>query len=198
MRRLVSITCALFVLGALTVRPPVYAGADPFIAEIRLFAGNFAPRGWAFCDGQLLSTATNTALFSLLGTTYGGDGRTTFGLPDLRGRAPVHSGQGPGLGPRPLGQLFGAETEPLQPMHLPAHAHTLHGSTNQATETDPTDNLLGSPQGSDIYAAAGGTEVGMNAGSIGNTGGGQRHQNMQPSIAINYIIALTGVFPSRN
>ena len=198
MRYLVSVTCALLVLGALTVRTPVYAGDNPFISEIRMFAGNFAPRGWAFCDGQLLAVSQNEALFSLLGTTYGGDGRTTFALPDLRGRAPVHFGQGPGLAVRQLGQAFGAETETLVRENL-VHSHTLHGSMSQATETNPTNNLLGSPQGSNIYAAAGGAEVVMDASSIGDAaGGGQPHQNIQPSIAINCIIALQGTFPSRN
>ena len=148
--------------------------------------------------GQLLAISQNEALFSLLGTVYGGDGRTTFGLPDLRGRAPVHFGQGPGLANRSLGQGFGTETASLQANHLPVHTHTLQGSTNSATQSNPTNNVLGSPQGDDIYAAAGGTEVAMHADSIGNTGGNQSHQNMQPSIGINCIISLTGTSPSRN
>ena len=198
MRFLVSITVFLFFQGAFAVQSPVRAGESPFLGEIRLFAGNFAPRGWAFCDGQLLAVSQNDALFSLLGTTYGGDGRTTFGLPDLRGRAPVHFGNGPGLANVSLGQGFGAETATLTANQLPAHSHTLQGSTNPATQSDPTSNVLGSPQGDNIYTAAGGTQVAMHADSIGNTGGNQSHQNMQPSIGINCIISLTGTFPSRN
>ena len=198
MRYLVSIIFALLMLGVLTVQTPVHAGDEPFIGEIRLFAGNFAPRGWAFCQGQLLAISQNDALFSILGTTYGRDGRITFGLPDLRGRAPVHFGQGPGLTNRTPGQHFGAETATVQTMHLPVHSLTLQGSTNPATQSDPTNNVLGSPQGDNIYAAAGETQVAMHADSIGNTGGNQSHQNMQPSIGINCIISLTGTFPSRN
>ncbi len=195
MRYLVSITFALLTLA---VQTPALAGDSPFIGEIRWFASNFAPRGWAFCNGQLLPVSQNDALFSILGTTYGGDGRTTFALPDLRGRAPVHFGQGPGLANVSLGQSLGAETVTLQANHLPAHSHTLQGSTNPATQSDPTSNVLGSPQGDNIYAAAGGTQVAMRVDSIGNTGANQAHNNMQPSIAINCIIALTGTFPSRN
>lgn len=198
MRFIVLITLIMFIQGALIVQTPVHAGDEPFIGEIRFFAGNFAPRGWAFCDGQLLSVSQNSALFSILGTTYGGDGRTTFGLPDLRGRAPVHFGQGPGLTNRPIGQGFGAETVTLQASNLPVHSHILQGSTNPATQSDPTNNLLGSPQGDNIYTAAGGSQVAMNGASIGNTGGNQPHANMQPSIAIRCIISLIGTFPSRN
>ena len=198
MRYLVSITLFLIFQGAFAVQSPLRAGDTPFIGEIRLFAGTFAPRGWAFCDGQLLAISQNNALFAILGTTYGGDGRTTFGLPDLRGRAPVHFGNGPGLANVSLGQGFGAETATLTANQLPAHSHTLQGSTNPATQSDPTNNVLGSPQGDNIYAAAGGTQVAMHADSIGNTGGNQSHQNMQPSIGINCIISLTGTFPSRD
>ena len=152
----------------------------------------------AFCNGQLLAISQNNALFSILGTTYGGDGRTTFGLPDLRGRAPVHFGQGPGLTNRTLGQGFGAETATLQASNLPVHSHTLQGSTKSLTNFDPTNNVLGTTQLKNIYAAAGGTHVAMHDGSISHTGMNQPHQNMQPSLGINCIIALFGLFPSRN
>jgi microcystin-dependent protein len=142
----------------------VRSGADPFIGEVGLFANNFAPRGWAFCDGQLLDISQNTALFSLLGTTYGGDGRTTFGLPDLRGRTAIHAGTGPGLTPRTLGSTTGVEDVTLTEAQMASHNHTL-------------------PPSSDM---------------TGSTGGGQPHYNMQPSLALNYIIALSGVYPSRN
>jgi microcystin-dependent protein len=144
----------------------VRSGADPFIGEVGLFANNFAPRGWAFCDGQLLSIAQHTALFSLLGTTYGGDGRTTFGLPDLRGRTAIGEGTGPGLTPRTLGSKTGVENVTLTEAQMPSHAHTL--------PLPPSSDMTGS------------------------TGGNQPHTNMQPSLALNYIIALVGTFPSRS
>jgi len=197
MRFLVSITLALLLQGALTVQKPVHAGDEPFIGEMRWFAGNFAPRGWAFCQGQLLAISQNDALFAILGTIYGGDGRTTFALPDLRGRAPVHFGLGPGLANRPLGSGFGAQTVTVINNQMPPHSHTLQGSTNPATQSDPTNNVLGSPQGDNIYAVPG-TQVAMQAGSLGSTGGNQSHQNMQPSLGIHCIIALVGIFPSRN
>jgi len=174
---------------------------EGFIGEIRMFGGNFAPRGWALCDGQLLSISQNSALFSILGTTYGGDGRTTFGLPDLRGRAPVHAGTGPGLTPRRLGEKGGAETVVLSLAQLPAHNHTvqLNADSTVATSHRPQDklparNAAGTPQyGENANSALNGAAV-----SIGNAGGGQAHQNMQPYNTVNYIICLVGVFPSRN
>ena len=198
MRFLVSITLVLFVQGALIVQKPAHAGADPFIGEIRWFAGNFAPRGWALCEGQLLPISNNQALFSLFGTTYGGDGRTTFALPDLRGRAPVHAGTGPGLGNRRLGAHFGSETATVTTSQLPSHSHVLQAGTNTATESDPSENVLGTPQGANIYAAAVGSPTTMHASSIGNAGGSQPHANMQPSLGINCIVSLFGIFPSRN
>ena len=164
---------------------------DPFIGEIIMFGGNFAPRGWALCEGQLLSISQNTALFSILGTTYGGDGRTTFGLPDLRGRAPIGAGNGPGLTPRPLGQKTGAETTLLQASNLPPHNHTasLNVSGSDATQSAATANAtIATP------------DVTLNASSVqtGKTGGGQPANNMQPVQVVNYIIALQGVYPSRN
>ncbi|ARV13484.1 phage tail protein [Gilvibacter sp. SZ-19] len=183
---------------------------DPFIGEIIMFGGNFAPRGWALCEGQLLSISQNTALFSILGTTYGGDGRTTFGLPDLRGRAPIGAGNGPGLTPRPLGQKTGAETTLLQASNLPPHNHTasLNVSGSDATQSAATANATiatpGTLSGRTFTATQGfngaSPDVTLNASSVqtGNTGGGQPANNMQPVQVVNYIIALQGVYPSRN
>jgi microcystin-dependent protein len=170
---------------------------DPYIAEIRMFAGNFAPRGWAFCNGQLLPISQYTALFSLVGTTYGGDGRTTFALPDLRGRAPIHAGQGPGLSNRLLGQNGGEETHTLTTNEMPSHTHQLQGdslvaSTDTPINTAPARNAGGIPSYGDS------PDVAMSSNAIQSTGGGQAHNTMQPYLTINFIIALEGIFPPRN
>ena len=169
--------------------------SDPFIGEIRLFAGNFAPRNWAFCSGQILSIAQNTALFSLLGTTYGGNGQTTFALPDLRGRVPMGRGQGPGLSPRDLGEVAGAENVTLTSNQIPAHRHALRASTTAASVTTPGGALLGTTSVNSYDTAS--ASVAMAPGAIGITGGSQPHNNMAPTQTLNYIIALFGVFPSR-
>ena len=173
--------------------------SEPFIAEIRIFAGNFAPRGWAFCDGQLLSIAQNNALFALVGTIYGGDGRTTLALPDLRGRAPMGSGNAPGLSGRAIGQVLGSETAALTAAQIPSHDHILSAQARPADQSNPTGNALGVPVRSDdgIYANAGNL-VSMAGGAISSAGGGQAHTNLQPYLAISYIIALQGLFPSRS
>ena len=178
--------------------------SEPFIGQIQAFGFNFAPRGWASCDGQLLSIAQNTALFSLLGTFYGGDGRTTFGLPDLRGRVSLHHGGGAGLSNRPIGQRSGVENVVLSTSNLPSHNHTQDDSTlraagNAADTNDPTGNSLALAA---VYNASAPT-VDMAAGSItnpatGNTGNSGAHENMPPFLVINYCIALVGLFPSRN
>ncbi|MEM6455610.1 MAG: tail fiber protein [Acidobacteriota bacterium] len=170
--------------------------SEPFVGEVRMFAGNFAPRGWAFCDGQLLAVSQNDALFSLLGTIYGGDGRTTFGLPDLRGRIPIHPGSGPGLSPRRLGAKSGSENETLTVNQLPSHSHTLQATNNPATEEAPQSRVLG--QGADIIFQSGAVSGdSMNTGSITNTGGSRSHSNLMPTLCINFIIALVGIYPSR-
>ena len=170
--------------------------SDPFVGEIRMFAGNFAPRGWALCDGQLLAISTNNALFSLFGTIYGGDGRTTFGLPDMRGRVPLHHGSGPGLSPRSIGQKSGAESETLASTQLPSHTHPLQGSTDPATIPDPSGNVFartsGDAYGSDFSASN------MNGAAVGNRGGNQSHTNLMPFQVVNFIVALVGVYPSRS
>jgi microcystin-dependent protein len=172
--------------------------SEPFIAEIRIFAGNFAPRGWAFCNGQLLPIAQNTALFSIIGTTYGGDGRTTFALPNLKGRAPMHAGSGPGLASRTLGQKAGAETVALTEQQMPSHTHQLVGTEEDIDGSSPVGNYLAT--GNDLYSATdGSTLAGAALPAAGGTPGGtQAHNNMQPYLALNFIIALTGFFPSRN
>lgn len=175
----------------------VHSQDEAFIGEIRMFAGNFPPRGWAFCEGQLLDVSQNDALFSILGTIYGGDGRTTFGLPDLRGRVPIHEGNGPGLTNRNLGSKGGTETNTLTVTQLPSHNHQLTIAVNTllGTQADPT-GFLASHRGA---FSENPTQLQNLSGlSMSNTGNGQSINNHQPSIAIHYIIALVGVYPSRN
>jgi microcystin-dependent protein len=173
------------------------------IGEIRMFAGNFAPRNWAFCNGQLMSISQNTALFSILGTTYGGNGQTTFGLPDLRGRVAVGTGQGPGLPNMTLGEMAGYPTNTLLITNLPAHTHTLNASTNGPTDNTAAGDLLASQSRSNggtmpnVYAANS-TPVAMGSLAIGTTGGNQPFSIMQPYLGMNYIVCLFGIFPSRN
>jgi microcystin-dependent protein len=173
--------------------------ADPFVAEIRIFAGNFAPRGWSFCNGQLLPISQNTALFSLIGTTFGGDGRTTTGLPDLKGRAPMHPGRGPGLTARRLGQKLGGETVTLSLQQMANHTHNVNASAGNSNSNDPTGRYLGRPfGGGNLYGAAENL-VPMSTKAIpDSTGGGQAHNNLQPFNTLNFIIALQGVYPSRS
>ncbi|MEL6531140.1 MAG: tail fiber protein [Pseudomonadota bacterium] len=177
---------------------------DPFIGQIVMFGGNFAPRGWAFCSGQLLPIAQNSALFSILGTIYGGDGRTTFALPELRGRVAMHAGNGPGLTPRPLGGRGGSETNTMSVSQMPSHNHTatMRAESDVGSTGNPTGNLLGVvTTGANIYAPpVPATEVNMSSDSIvvNNNGGNQPINNMQPYTAVNYIIALIGTFPSRS
>ena len=170
--------------------------SEPFVGEIRMFAGNFAPRGWAFCDGQLLAVSQNDALFSLLGTIYGGDGRTTFGLPDLRGRIPIHAGHGPGLSERRLGAKGGAEKVTLTVNQLPSHSHPAQASSGVAQNTAPMGAGLGSPS-ADIYRSNPTTTVKMGSTFLANTGGSRSHTNEMPYLCIHFIIALVGIYPSR-
>ena len=170
-----------------------------------MFGGNFAPRNWALCDGQLLSISSNQALFSLLGTTYGGDGRSSFGLPDLRGRVAIHEGPGPGLSLRPLGQKSGAETNILNTTQLPSHNHTattalaVAASTEDATSTQVAGNVLANTSSNTYTTAAPDGELGANAATtVGNTGENQSVNNIQPYQVVNFIIALQGIYPSRS
>lgn len=170
--------------------------SEPFVGEIRMFAGNFAPRGWAFCDGQLLAVSQNDALFSLLGTIYGGDGRTTFGLPDLRGRLPIHAGTGPGLSPRRLGAKGGAEKVTLTVNQMPSHSHRLKGSTALAGEETPQDNVTG--QAETLLYGREAPLANMASDSITSVGGSRSHTNLMPFLCIHFIIALVGIYPSRH
>lgn len=173
--------------------------SEPFIAEIRIFAGNFAPRGWAFCDGQLLPISQNTALFSLIGTTYGGDGRSTTALPDLQGRAPMHAGRGPGLTDRRLGQKGGTTTVTLLEAQMPGHNHSLLAANARAGVGSPNGNALNRSIGETVYQSpVTSTPANMASQMIGNQGGSQSHDNMQPYLALNFIIALVGLYPSRS
>ena len=172
---------------------------DPFVAEIRIFAGNFAPRGWAFCNGQLLPISQNTALFSLLGTYYGGNGQSNFGLPNLQGSAPIGEGQGPGLSQRFLGEAGGAPTVTLMETQIPAHTHTPNAVTGGGSTTSPAGAVWASQAGRTpppAYASTANAPLG--AGAIGPAGSGQPHNNMPPYLTLNFIIALQGVFPPRS
>lgn len=177
--------------------------SNPFLGEIRMFAGNFNPRGWAFCKGQLLPISQNDALYALIGTTYGGDGQETFGLPDLQGRLPINQGQGPGLSNYIIGQKGGTESVTLTIQQMPAHSHTLSATTTVGNQPAPTNTsfpatLLGTAE---LYAVPGANPLkqgAMNNNSISAVGGNQPHENRMPALVINFIIALEGVFPSRN
>ncbi|WP_224371934.1 phage tail protein [Hyalangium versicolor] len=175
--------------------------SEPFVGEIRLFSGNFAPRGWAFCEGQLLSIAQNQALFAILGTTYGGNGQTTFALPDLRGRYPMQPGQGPGLSPRTLGEQGGVETVTLVANQMPAHNHSLAANGAQGDQFSPQGTVpavIIDSTGQPVNAYSNTANATMAAQAMSLAGGSQPHNNMSPFLCINFIIALQGVFPSRN
>ena len=161
-----------------------------------MFAGNFAPRSFAMCDGQLLAVSQNEALFSLLGTIYGGDGRTTFGLPDLRGRVPIHFGNGPGLTPRSIGSRSGSENVTLIPANLPAHAHGLSASGAAGESKGPGQKL--SAKAAEPAYGDSASPVAMSSTAVSSSGGGQPHPNLMPFQCISFIIALAGVYPSRN
>ncbi len=168
--------------------------SEPFLAEIRIVGFNFAPRGWAFCDGQILPINQNQSLYSLLGTTYGGDGRTSFALPDLRSRTPIHKGDG-----RQLGQKSGAETVTLTAAQIPAHTHAVKASSTPADNNRPTGRVLGAATGGDVYRdPEAATATALRSGTVTNAGGGQAHENMQPYLTVGFVIALQGLFPSRN
>lgn len=174
--------------------------ADPFVAEIRIFPFNFAPQGWALCNGQLLPISQNTALFSLLGTTYGGDGRTTFALPNMQGNAALHPGQGPGLSQYFLGQTGGSETVTLLQSEIPSHTHTMRANDSDGTSPTPAANVSSAPGADrDIFWYKGGPpNATMNPNAAGVSGGNQPHNNMMPYLTLNYCIALQGVYPPRS
>lgn len=180
--------------------------ADPFVAEIRIFPFNFAPKGWAFCDGQILPISQNTALFSLLGTNYGGDGKSTFALPNLQGNAALDAGQGQGLSPRSLGQIGGSQTVTLLVSEMPAHNHVLFGCDADATATSPTGQLPAKGQWDNgtsfgvVGAYSTGTpgNVMMAPQALNVAGQSLPHDNMQPYLTLNFCIALQGIFPPRS
>jgi len=188
---------AALCAGSMMTGPAPAAAQEGFIGQIVMFAGNFAPRSWALCDGQLISISQNTALFSILGTTYGGDGETTFALPDLRGRVAIHKGQGPGLSNYTLGQRGGAETVTLTTQQMPSHNHGIMGTNSNGDQETPGGAVPARKARADDYKFAA-PDVAMHASMVANAGGGQSHPNIQPYLAVNYIIALFGVFPSQN
>lgn len=169
--------------------------SEPFIAEIKIVATNFAPRGWAFCNGQLLPISQNTALFSLVGTVYGGDGRTTMGLPNLQGRAPMHPGRGPGLTSRRLGERVGTSSVTLHENQMPAHTHSLTSfATADSTGPSSAKGVADGP----FFGDKDGDKVSMSEDMINEVGGNQPHNNLQPFLGIYYVIALQGLYPSRS
>lgn len=174
--------------------------ADPFVAEVRIFPFNFAPRGWAFCNGQLLPISQNTALFSLLGTTYGGDGKVTFALPDLQGRAPMHPGQGPGLSQRLLGESDGSQTVTLQETQIPSHPHQFGGAVDAGGDTQTATNTIWAqvPGRAAVFLYSTPATGAMNPNAMPTTGGSQPHNNLQPYLTLNFCIALQGIYPPRS
>lgn len=170
--------------------------SEPFLGQIAIFGFNFAPRGWAFCDGQMLPIAQNQSLFSLLGTTYGGDGRQTFALPDLRGRTPLHPGDSSEL--NQLGERGGAETHTLSTSELPSHGHQANCQSGNGTVKTPAGHVPASEANGAIAVYGGPANATLNAGAVQNAGGGGAHDNMQPFLTLTFAIALSGVFPSRN
>jgi microcystin-dependent protein len=170
--------------------------SSPFVGEVKIFAGNFSPRGYALCNGQLLPISQNTALFSILGTTYGGNGTSNFALPNLQGNAPLHPGQGPGLSPYVLGQTGGETTHTLTQNELPAHSHALHGSSAATGGTPGGTEVLAATASAKIYRGA--TNLVPMATGLSPNVGNLPHENRQPYLALTFIIAMQGIFPSRN
>lgn len=203
-----SIAIAAVAATALTAATPkkAEAGADPYLGEVMIYPYTFCPRGWTEANGQLLSVSQYTALFSLYGTNFGGDGRTTFGLPDLRGRVPMHLGTGPGLSPRTIGQKFGTETETMTVNQMPSHSHTVNSVSGQGDKGGPNSDFLSAPGANDgslkyndlkMYHDGPATAT-MDPGMIASTGGNQPQNNIQPVQVLRYCVALEGLFPPRN
>ncbi|HVP38342.1 MAG TPA: tail fiber protein [Candidatus Saccharimonadales bacterium] len=184
------------LLAAVAGAPPARA-QQPFIGEIRLVPFNFAPVGWAFCDGQLMAISENTALFALIGTTYGGDGISTFALPDLRGRVATEAGQGPGLSPHVLGEMFGSETVTLTPAQLPVHTHAALADSGMGS-TDRPNGRLYARDAANVPHYGPNATVQLLPAAVGMTGGGQPHENRPPYLVQHYIIALFGIFPAQS
>lgn len=172
--------------------------AEPYVAQIGMFGFSWAPRGYALCEGQLLAVSSNDALFSLIGTIYGGDGRTTFALPDMRGRLPMHHGQGPGLSERRIGGKFGGETVTLTVNEIPSHTHSVNASTANTTNS-PSNAVFGpSAQGTSQYLATQTATETLTMDTVAHDGGSRSHTNMMPSLTINFSIALYGIYPQRH
>ncbi len=171
--------------------------SEPYVGEIRMAGFNFAPQGWARCDGSLMSISENEMLFYVLGTTYGGDGQTTFALPDFRGRVPLHQGQSAGNAWRTHGESGGSEAVTLSAAQLPVHTHALVANASGVRTASPSGNFLGSGE-ADLYNHGGGSTVTLAGGTLTAAGGGQPHANLQPFLCINFIIALYGIFPTQN
>lgn len=188
----------MFFTGLLTAlgSPAVKAQTEPFIGQILIVPYNFAPRGFAMCNGQLLSIAQNTALFSLLGTYYGGDGKTNFALPDLQGRVPIGMGQGPGLSPYNLGQSGGEESVTLTLNQIPSHSHVPMAGASPANSGSPTGNYWSMPRV--LLYSSSAPDTSMNPAALGMTGGGQPHENRKPYLVMTYVIALQGIYPPRS
>lgn len=172
--------------------------AQPFLAEIRMFGFNFAPVGWALCNGQIMSIAQNTALFSLLGTTFGGDGKSNFGLPNLQGNDAMFWGTGAGLSARTIGQTGGSASVTLTDAQIPAHTHPVSGQTNAPNTTSPAGAVPGTSNQQRYVAVPNPAAGTLNAAALATVGGSQGHNNMQPFLVVNYCIALQGIFPSRS
>ncbi|MFD1616458.1 phage tail protein [Gelatiniphilus marinus] len=188
----------LSLLLCLSFSNTTHAQIDPLVGQISMFAGNYAPRGWALCDGQLLPISQYSTLFSVLGTAYGGDGVTTFALPDLRGRVPMHAGNGPGLTNRRLGEKFGTETNTLNVSQMPSHSHSVNAVADDGNQSVPTGNLPAGTKVLDKEYSNATANTTMSSGMIGSQGQNQPVNNVQPVQVINYIIALQGIYPSRN
>ncbi len=207
LNKFVALTAPIALAIGLSAPAPAKAQADPFLGQTMIVGYNFCPRGWANADGQLLAVNQYSALFSLFGTIYGGDGRTTFGLPDLRGRVPMHAGNGPGLTPRREGQRFGQERVTLTIPQMPSHNHQIAVNNAIGDSGRPGNDFLATPHANDpvnpdpdirTYANAAQAGKFMNPAAVTNNGGGQSHENMPPTLVMRYCIALQGVYPSRN
>lgn len=196
MRRYVGLLAALLCI-AFAPSANAQIGDEPFVGEIMVVPYNFSPNGWAFCDGSLLPISQHTALFSLIGTYYGGDGVTTFALPDLRGRTAIHAGQGNGLSPYVIGQAGGVESVTLTINQIPAHTHQASGTSDLGASKSPAGNIWASQSILDLYSSSG-PFVQMAVGALGTAGGSQPHDNMSPYLVLNYVIALQGIYPSMN
>jgi len=194
---ILSSTLSIVIVALSLFSPSPVKASEPFVGQIQFFAFNFAPRSWSFCNGQLLPISQNTALFSLFGTIYGGDGRTNFALPNMQGRSPVHAGRGPGLTSRRLGERGGAEQVSLNSLQIPAHSHTLNATSNRGDQTTPVGHSL-SKDGRDKTYSNTTPNTSMHSSSVVATGEGQAHNNMPPYLAVNCNVALVGIYPPRN